>query len=106
MTSANLKAGTVSRCGADLHIWGSQHDEHGADYNTLKASPKNGVSDNRECLVDYHVRQEESNEEKVAVLPNRLNFLGITLLFTGRHIQVEGSGGCRNGREIRLTVSR
>jgi len=101
MTSANLNAGTISRCGADLRIRDSQHDEHGADHNTLKASPENGVSNHRECLVDYHVRQQESDEEKVAVLPDRLDFLGIKLLFTARHIQVETSGGCRNGRETR-----
>ena len=55
MTSANLKTMTISRCRMDLHIRDSQHDEYGADHNTLKASPKNGVGDDRERLVDYHV---------------------------------------------------
>ena len=90
MISANLRAETVSHCGANLRIWDSQHDEYSADYDTRKATPKNGISNDRECLVDYHVRQEESYKEKVTILPNRLDFLCIPLLFTARHVQVGG----------------
>ena len=76
------------------HIWDLQHDEHGADHNTLKTSPKDGVSNDRESLVDYHVRQEESHEKKVAVLPDRLDFLRIALLFTAKRMRIEGLGRC------------
>ena len=55
MTSANLKTRAVSRCGTKLRTWGLQYDKHGADYDTLKASSENGVRNDRERLVDYHV---------------------------------------------------
>lgn len=51
----------------NLRIWNSQYDEHDADRNTLEASSKDGVNNDRECFVDYHVRREKSYEEKVAI---------------------------------------
>jgi len=35
-----------------------QYNEYCANHDTLKASTENGVRNDRECLVDYHVRQE------------------------------------------------
>jgi len=87
MTSANLKARTVSRCRIQLRIRDLQHDKHCADHDTLEASSKNGVRNDRECLVDYHVGQEESHEEEVAILPDGLDFLCIAFLFTARYIR-------------------
>jgi hypothetical protein len=37
----------------------------------------------------------------VAVLPDRLDFLCITLLFTGRCVRIGGLGGWLNGRQTR-----
>ena len=87
MTSANLKARTVSYCRIKRGIRVLQHDEYCADHDTLEASSKNGVRNDRERLVDNHVRQEESHEEEVAILPDGLDFLCIAFLFTVRYIR-------------------
>lgn len=71
----------------------SQHDEYGADYNTLKASSEHGVRNDRKRLVDYHVRQEESYEQKVPVLPDRLDLLRIAFLLSVRRARVKGLAG-------------
>lgn len=85
--------GAISRRRIDSHIEDLQNDEDSADHDTLKATTKNGVRNYRKCLVDYHVRKQEGNEQKMAVLSDRLYFLRITLLFTARRDRIEGSGG-------------
>lgn len=52
-------------------------DENRADDDTGYTSAKNRVSDNREGLVDDHVRQQQSDEQQVAILANWLNLVGI-----------------------------
>jgi len=86
MTSANLKGRTVSRCRINIRVRYLQYNEYCADHDTLEAPSKNWVRNDRECLVDYHVRQEESHEEEVAILPDRFDFLCIAFLFTVRCI--------------------
>jgi len=73
----SLKAGPVSRCGIDLHVW-DVHDEYCADHDALEAS-KDGVRNDRECLVDYHVQHEQGHEEE-AILTDGLDFLCAVLL--------------------------
>ena len=76
MTSANLTLRMISHCRNNRRIWDIQHDEYCADYDTLKASSEDGIRDDREYLVDYHVRQEESDEEEAAILPDGLDCQG------------------------------
>lgn len=89
----------LSRIGR--HVRSLQDDEDRADYDTLKATTENGVCNHRECLIDYHVRKEEGHEKEVAILPDRLDFLRIALLFTTRRDRAERSGGCRCSRQTR-----
>jgi hypothetical protein len=56
VTSANLTTGTVTRCRTNIRIWDLQYYEYSANYDTVEASPKDGVRNDRKCLVDYHVR--------------------------------------------------
>lgn len=63
MTSANLETEVIGDCGMNLRVRNLQNDEYCADYDTLKTSSKNRVGDDRERLVDDHVRQEESHEK-------------------------------------------
>ena len=100
-TSANLGTEHVGHRRIGLRFRILQNDEYCADCDTLKASSKNRVSNDRDRLVDDHVRQEESHEKQVATLSDRLNPLRVALLFAKRRIRVEGSGGFRNGRKTR-----
>ena len=79
----------------------SQHDEYGADHDALNATSENGVCNDRERLIDYHVRQEEGYEEEMAVLPDGFDLLRIAFLFTVRRTRVELLGGYLNDRLTR-----
>ena len=57
-------------------------DENRAGDDTLDAAAKNRVSDNGEGLVDNHVRQQQGDEQQVAILANGLDLVGVYLLFT------------------------
>lgn len=58
------------------------HDEDSTDDDAWDAAAQNSVGDNREGLIHDHVTQEQRYEEKVAVLSNGLDLLGICALFT------------------------
>lgn len=57
-------------------------DEDGRDDHTLHATPEDGVRDDGERLVGDHVRQQERDEEQMAILADRLDFVGIQLLLS------------------------
>jgi len=96
MTSANLEVRTVSRYRTKRRIRDLQHDEYCADHDTLEATSKNGVRNDWQCLVDYHVRQKEE-----AVLPDGLHSVSVRC-----EIRRRGQEGTRKIVRRELTVFR
>ena len=56
--------------------------EGGAGRERLKLDTRKGSVTHGQGLVDDHVREEERDEQEVAVLANRLDAVGIRLLLS------------------------
>ena len=80
--------------------WDSHHDECRTDDDSLDATAEDGVRDDGQCLVGDHVREEQRDEEEMAVLADGLDLVGVLLLFAGA-----GVGEIR-GTQRRLVNSR
>ena len=78
----------------------SHDDEDGADDDALRAAAQDRVGDDGERLVDNHVREQERDQQQVAVLADGLDLVGVLLLFAGA-----GVGEIR-GTQRRLVNSR
>lgn len=61
--------------------WNSHHDECRTDDDGLDATAEDGVRDDGQRLVGDHVREEKGDQKEVAVLTNRLDLVGVLLLF-------------------------
>jgi hypothetical protein len=58
----------------------SHDNENRTDYHALDASPEDGVRDDRQCFIDDHIGEKQSNKQEVPVLPDRLNLVRILSL--------------------------
>ena len=57
-------------------------DEHGTDDDADDSSAQNRFRNDGQGLVDDHVGQEQRNKQKVAILADGQNLLGILSLLT------------------------
>ena len=66
--------------------WDPHHDECRTDDDSLDATAEDGVRDDGQCLVGDHVREQQRDEEEMAVLADGLDLVGILLLFAGARV--------------------
>ena len=78
-----IRAGEIGR-EKDGHL---HDDEHGTDDDALDSSAQDWFRNDGQGLVDDHVGQEEGDEEKVSILANRDDLLGVLAL-----LSVSGTG--------------
>ena len=67
--------------GSEGRIWYSHYNKHSTGRYTYNATAKDRLGDDGEGFVDNHVGEQERDQEKVTVLADRENLLGVFTLF-------------------------
>ncbi len=58
----------------------SHDNENRTDYHALDSSPEDWGGDDRQCFIDNHVGEKQSNKQEMPVLPDRLDLIRILSL--------------------------
>lgn len=79
----------------------SHYNENGTDDNALDATAEDWLGDDGQGFVDYHVRQEKSDEQKVPIFADGNNLLSILLLLPAKRlISVQHDASLWGTREL------